>query len=128
VSPIGAPLVVMNNVGYLFMSSATVYAYATTQVVVTLSDVIASGTPTFGDFGVSVAGSAWAATAVQVTGTKLTLTGPSISAGNAVTVSYTKSAASNQNVASTVGSMDTQASPYWTRACSMVHYIMVKSS
>ena len=107
-SPLGAPLNTVNHVGYLFMSSATVYAYATTQVVVTLSDAIASGTPTLGDFGVSVAGSAWAATAVQVTGTKLTLTGPAISSGNVVTVSYTKNATSSQNVASTGGDMDTQ--------------------
>ena len=107
-SPLAAPVIAVNHVGYLFMSSAIVYAYATMQVVVTLNDVISSGTPSFGDFGVSVAGSAWAATAVQVTGTKLTLTGPGISAGNAVTVSYTKSATLSQNVASTGGAMDSQ--------------------
>ena len=107
-SPQGGAVTAVNNVGYLFLSSAIVYAYATTQVVVTLSDVIASGTPTLGDFGISIAGSAWAATAVQVTGTKLTLTGPGISAGNAVTVSYTKSATLSQNVVSTGGAMDSQ--------------------
>ena len=107
-SPLAAPVFAINHVSYLFMSSAIVYAYATTQVVVTLSTIVVSGTPTLGDFGVSVAGSAWAATAVQVTGTKLTLTGPSISAGAAVTVSYTKSATSSQNLASTGGAMDSQ--------------------
>ena len=98
----------LNHVGALFMSSAIVYAYSTTQLVVVLSDAITSGTPTTGDFSVATGGATWILTAVQVTGRLLTLTGPAIGAGKVVTVSYTKSAAAGQNIASTGGAMQTQ--------------------
>ena len=84
------------------------YAYSRTQVVLTFSGTVTTGTPATGDFGISISGALWAATAIQVSGTKLILAGPLISSSDLMVVSYSKSPTASQNLASTEGAMDTQ--------------------
>ena len=56
----------VNHVGYSYMASAIVYAYASKQVVNSLDAAITGGTATVGDFAVVVAGSAVTISGVQI--------------------------------------------------------------
>jgi len=103
------------TVSYLHMVSAVVTNAAPSNVVVTMDTAIASGTATAGDFTVMVGGSA--ATISGMASTSGTATDPgtvtltlsaAVSAGEAVTVSYSKSGTASQNLASAAGAMESR--------------------
>ena len=114
----GVPLSVVNHVGYLYLASAMVYAYAPTQVVVRLDAAISGGTADLGDFVIQVGGSSAVISTIAQSNNLVTLTVPAISASTVVNVAYTKNAGNaGQNIASGGGVMDSQVSRTAMYAC-----------
>ena len=107
----GVPLAVVNRVGRLHMTSATVYAYAPTHVVVSMDTEITTGTLTSGDFVIQVGGNSAVISTISQSSNLVTFVlGLPLSAGQQLSITYTIDASNaGHNIGSTGGVMDTQA-------------------